>query len=113
MGPTIFFATEHTEEHKVFFCSYLGGLCELCGQTFLLLHTDCLRGTGVDANTAIDAGVNINNSFVISHTYGLAGALFYTGFATGAFSLVNFSRHLCNPFNEKPRFTPLEKIYPS
>jgi hypothetical protein len=109
MGPTIFFATEHIyppsadrETQSVFLFLFSEDSVTSCGQTFLLLHADCLYGTGVNADTAINAGVWVNDGFVVSHTYCLAGAFFHTGFTTSAFSPVYFSRHLYNPFNEKP-----------
>jgi hypothetical protein len=92
-----------------------------CGNDFLnfafwylifylnLLHTDCLDGAGVNADPAVDAGIGIDDRLFVNHANGLAGALRYTGFATGAFFLIHLSRHLYNPFKKQPKNLPLGK----
>ena len=65
---------------------------------FFLFHTDCFGGTGIDTDPAIYTGISINAGLFLNHTYGFAGALFQTGFATSTFFIVYFSRHLYKPF---------------
>ena len=67
---------------------------------FLLFHSDCFGGTGIDTDAAIYTGISINAGLFLNHAYGFARALFHTGFATSTFFLVYFSRHLNNPFNK-------------
>ena len=67
----------------------------------LSLHTDCLIGTGLDAYAAVNAGFGIDLCLALDHSYGLAGTLFHTGFATSALCLIYFCRHLHNPFQKQ------------
>lgn len=68
---------------------------------FLLFHTDCFGGTGIDTDPAVNAGISINAGLFLNHTYGFARTFFDTGFATSTFFLVYFSRHLYKPFTIK------------
>lgn len=68
---------------------------------FLLFHTDCFGGTGIDTDPAINAGISINRGLFLSHTYGFARTPFDTALATSTFFLVYFSRHLYRPFTIK------------
>jgi len=73
---------------------------------YFLLHTDCFSRAGVNANAAIDAGVNVNHRLAINHLNCLAGAFFHTGFTTIAFFLIYYSRHLHSPFKKTVQNLP-------
>jgi hypothetical protein len=60
---------------------------------FFLFQTDCLNGTNVHTDAAIDAGVGVYHSFLISHAYCLARAFFHTRLAACAFLPIYFSCH--------------------
>lgn len=69
-----------------------------------LVHSDRFGWTGVDADTAIDAVIVVDDCFFLSHTNSLAWALSYTGFAAGTFFFIYVSWHLYNPFKKTPKF---------
>jgi hypothetical protein len=68
-------------------------LCFLPSAVCWLLHTDCLVGTGVDTNAAVDADIGINLCFALIHRNSPAGAFIDTGFTPSAFFLVYLGWH--------------------
>jgi hypothetical protein len=65
---------------------------------FILLHTDCFSRAGINADTAVNAGVGANYRLLFDHAYSLTRALADTRFTTSAFLFIYFGRHLYNPF---------------
>jgi len=66
----------------------------------ILLHTDCFGWAGIDADTAVDAGIGVNLRLLINHLDSLARALVHTRFATSTFFLIYFSSHPYDPFKK-------------
>jgi len=60
---------------------------------FRLFQANCLNGTNVHTDAAIDAGVGVYHSLLISHAYCLARAFFHTRLAACAFLPIYFSCH--------------------
>jgi len=71
-----------------------------------LLHTDSFGRAGVNANAAIDTGVDVNHRLVINHFDCLARAFFHAGFTAVAFFLIYDSRHLRSPFKKTAQNLP-------
>lgn len=75
-----------------------------------LFHTDGLRGTFINAYAAINAGLHVDDSFLILHLNGLARTGLNAGFATSTFFSVNLRRH-SNPFKSVPNLSKQGKIH--
>jgi hypothetical protein len=71
------------------------------GPTNKLLHTDCFGRAGINANSAINAGVCVNLRLIVGHAYRIARALLHAGLATSTLFIVNFSRHPYHPFKKR------------
>ena len=68
-----------------------------------LLHADSFDWTLVDADTAVDTFVRLNNRLVVVHRNGLARTRLDTGLARCTLFTINFCRHY-QPFQNNNRF---------
>jgi hypothetical protein len=73
-----------------------------------LFKAYCLNRTTVNADAAVDAVIGADHGFAIGHLDSLTWAVFHAGFAAGAFTFVNFSRHLHYLSKKQPYFSRQE-----